>query len=422
MSFPIPRRRFLSLLTTTNMTTTTTTNTTSLPFTLSIPRHMRIGGGTSTKDLGPLLANNLNVKRPCIVTDPFQVTSAGAVQRIGDGLKSYVESFGVFSEVDPDPTSASVDKCLQFIRNGRYDSIIALGGGSPMDTAKAAGVLAIHGGQMRDYKAPKQFDKPSLPLICIPTTAGTGSECTRFTIVTDSETQEKMLCVGLAFLPTAAIVDYELTMTMPYRLTADTGIDAFCHAMESIVSKRANTFSTTVGLKAIERIANNLRLACEQPTSSKAREEMMLAATEAGLAFSNASVTLIHGMSRPIGALYHVPHGLSNAMLAPQVTEFSIPGAVDRYALVAKAAGFASFTDGVEDAAQKMISGLNSLTKDLKVPSLSSWKGLNKPIFESMVDRMARDALASGSPNNNPIVPTHDQITTLYRKIFNDGG
>ena len=171
-----------------------------------------------------------------------------------------------------------------------------------------------------------------LPIIAIPTTAGTGSEATKVAVITDTETNEKMLCMGLGLMPVAALVDFELTLTMPYRLTADTGLDSLCHALEAYVSRKANPFTDSVALTAMRTIYQNIRTACEDPENRSAREAMMLAATQGGIAFSNASVTLIHGMSRPMGAMFHIPHGLSNAMLLPAVTAWSVDENQDRYA------------------------------------------------------------------------------------------
>src|SRR5690606_37214444 len=178
-------------------------------------------------------------------------------------------------------------------RAGDFDCVVALGGGSSRDTAKAVAVLAEHGGIMRDYKVPRQVDS-GLPIIAIPTTAGTGSEATRVAVITDTETHEKMLCMGLGLMPVAALVDFELTMTMPYRLTADTGIDSLCHALEAYVSRRANPFTDSIALTAMLAIYQNIRTACAEPDNRAAREAMMLAATQGGIAFANASVTLIH--------------------------------------------------------------------------------------------------------------------------------
>ena len=188
-------------------------------------------------------------------------------------------------------------------------------------------ILAAGGGKMRDYKVPFAADKGALPVIAIPTTAGTGSECTRFTVITDTERDEKMLIAGLGALPLAAIVDYELTYSVPARTTADTGVDSLTHALEAYVSKRANPFSDALAVSAMALIGQHIRTAYAEPRNAAAREGMMIGATQAGLAFSNASVALVHGMSRPIGAHFHVPHGLSNAMLLPAVTRFSVGAA-----------------------------------------------------------------------------------------------
>ena len=222
---------------------------------------------------------------------------------------------------------------------------------------------------MRDYKAPVAADNGALPIIAIPTTAGTGSECTRFTVITDTERDEKMLIAGLGALPLAAIVDYELTYTVPPRTTADTGVDSFTHALEAYVSKRANPFSDALALSAMELIGKHIRTAYAEPRNAAAREGMMLGATQAGLAFSNSSVALVHGMSRPIGAHFHVPHGLSNAMLLPAITRFSVPGAEARYAEAARRVGFAAPGDADGVAAAKLVTGLEALNKELSVPT-----------------------------------------------------
>src|SRR6185312_9782945 len=239
----------------------------------------------------------------------------------------------------PDPTSEVVETGVGLLASGGFDCLVALGGGSPMDTAKAMAVLAAGGGHIRDYKVPNLADRAALPVICIPTTAGTGAEATRFCVITDTANDEKMLIAGLGCLPVAAIVDFELTLTAPFRLTADTGIDALTHAIEAYVSRRANPLSDMYALAAMRTIHAHLRTACFEPADRAAREAMMLGATQAGLAFSNASVCLVHGMSRPIGAFFHVPHGLSNAMLLPAITQFSAEAAIRRYADCARAGG-----------------------------------------------------------------------------------
>jgi len=270
---------------------------------------------------------------------------------------------------------------------------------------------------MRDWKVPAAADMAALPIIAIPTTAGTGSEVTRFTVVTDTERNEKMLIAGLAALPAAAIVDHTLTHSVPPRTTADTGIDSLTHALEAYVSKRANPYSDAMALRAMALIARNLRTAYADPRNEAAREAMMLGATLAGLAFSNSSVALVHGMSRPIGAHFHVAHGLSNAMLLPTVTRFSLNAALARYAEAARAMGVARAEDDDAAAGARLIVELDALNRDLAVPSPRSY-GLDERRWNDLLPLMADQALASGSPANNPRVPTKEEIIALYREAW----
>jgi len=385
----------------------------------ALPRSLVVGGGC-VKQLGKVL-QSFQLSRPLIVTDGFLASSqSGALDRVHSALDASKVAHATFTDTIPEPTVSSVDRCVQRLASGSFDSIIALGGGSPMDTAKAAAVLHTHKGTMRDYKAPFIMDLPTLPIVAIPTTAGTGSEATKFTIVTDEAKDEKMLCIGNAYLPVAAVVDYEFSLTKPFRLTADTGIDAMCHAMEAYVSRKNNPVADTFALQALTAIGKSLRTACFEGSNHAARESMMLASTQAGMAFSNSSVTLIHGMSRCIGANFHVPHGLSNAMLAPLVTKFSVPGAVDRYADVSRALGFCDASASNEEAAGVLPGALDRLTDELKVPTLQEF-GVKEEDFRRLVPSMALDALASGSPNNNPIIPEASQVENLYNEIWDAG-
>ncbi|MDP4022792.1 iron-containing alcohol dehydrogenase [Methylobacterium sp. NEAU 140] len=381
---------------------------------IALPRLMRVGAGASR--LLPEVLGQLGLSRPFIVTDPY-LAGTGQAAGLAERLAAAGITAEVFSDTVPDPTVASVDAALAALRAGQHDCVVGFGGGSPMDTAKAVAVLAAHGGPMQRYKAPHNQDAPGLPIVAIPTTAGTGSEATRFTIVTDAATDEKMLCIGLAYLPVAALVDYELTLTKPKRLTADTGIDALTHAIEAYVSRRSNLFSDGLALQAMKLIAPNLRRVWTDPGDRAAREAMMLGATQAGIAFSNASVALVHGMSRPIGAHFHVAHGLSNAMLLPAVTAFSTPAATGRYAACARAMGVAR--DGEDDraAAAALVRELEALNDDLDVPSPRDY-GLDAARWEALIPTMAAQALASGSPGNNPLVPGAAEIEALYRRVW----
>ncbi len=380
---------------------------------INLPRILRVGAGASRELVATL--NELGLKRPLLVTDAFMVQQ-GYCARLQQQLEVAGMPHGLFDNCVADPTTDSLDEARAVLREGDYDAVVALGGGSSMDTAKAVAVMASRDGQMRDYKVPHKIDS-GLPIVAIPTTAGTGSEVTRVAIITDSESREKMLCMGLGLMPVAALVDYELTLTMPYRLTADTGIDSLCHALEAYVSRKANPFTDSIALTAMGSIYSNIRTACEQPDDRPAREAMMLAATQGGIAFANASVTLIHGMSRPIGALYHVPHGLSNAMLLPEVTAWSVPGAPERYALCARHMGMAEPVDSDSVALDKLVAALRQLNVDLSVPSPKDY-GIDEDSWFGSLELMAGQALASGSPDNNPLIPTANDISKLYRRVW----
>lgn len=381
---------------------------------IALPRIVRIGGN-SFEEI-PAVLDQCGLSRPFIVTDAF-LAAQGLVQRLVDLLDRAGMQAAVFADTVPDPTVAVVEAAVKRLAEGDHDCVIGLGGGSPIDTAKAVAVLGRERRPFAAMKAPAQTDTPGLPIIAVPTTAGTGSEATRFTIVTDEATSEKMLCAGLAFLPTIAIVDFELTMTKPRRLTADTGIDSLTHAIEAYVSKRANAFSDAMALSAMRLIAANLRRACDVPDDRAAREAMMVGAHHAGIAFSNASVALVHGMSRPIGAFFHVPHGLSNAMLLPAVTAFSAPAAMDRYAACAVAMGLAPAGTGAAEGVRLLLDELRALNADLEVPTPRQW-GIDADRYHGLAETMAEQALASGSPGNNPRIPTAEEIVELYRQAW----
>lgn len=382
--------------------------------TIALPRAMRVGGG-ALAEAGDALFQ-LGLQHPVIITDRF-LQNSGIVERLQKILFQKGITARVFADTVPDPTSDCIDAAVKFIEDGERDCVIGFGGGSPIDTAKAAAALAIRGGAMRDLKVPHREDRPRLPIVAIPTTAGTGSEATQFTIVTDGETNEKMLCAGLAYLPTLAIVDYELTLTMPRRLTADTGIDALTHAIEAYVSKKANPFADSMALSAMRLIWNSLRQAFHEPANKAAREGMMLGAMQAGMAFSNASVCLVHGMSRPVGAHFHVAHGLSNAMLLPAVTAWSVQGATSRYADCARMMNIADAAASDPVAADNMVEALRSLNAELKVPNPQAY-GLDEHRWNDLLPLMAEQALASGSPGNNPRVPDAKQIVQIYHEIW----
>ena len=381
---------------------------------ITVPRLIQIGGGALAEL--PVLLARLGLAQPLVVTDPY-IARSGILDRATTLLDRAQIPWSVFSDTVADPTTEVIDAGVALLASGDFDSLLALGGGSSIDTAKGMSVLHANGGRMRDWKVPNEIPRAGPPVVAIPTTAGTGSEVTRFTVVTDTETDEKMLIAGLACCPSAAIVDYELTLSMPLRLTADTGIDSLTHAIEAYVSRRASPFTDGLAKNAMGLIARHIRTACAEPGNRAAREAMMLGAMTAGMAFSNASVALVHGMSRPVGAFFHVPHGLSNAMLLPEITAFSAPAALERYADCARAMGIAEEGEGSQGAVARLLDELRRLNAELQVPSPKDY-GIDRTRYDELLPVMAEQALASGSPQNNPRVPTTDEIIELYRRVY----
>jgi alcohol dehydrogenase class IV len=406
----------------------------SLPITnIAAPRLLLVGGG-AVQQVAEVLGK-FGLARPLVVSDPTMV-STGLIRRCLDPLSAAGIDAAVFSDTIPEPTDTVVVAGVERLAAGSYDCLIGFGGGSPIDTAKAMAILAggspgtnssnadgspnrarFGSAKMREFKVPVQADRAALPIIAIPTTAGTGTECTRFTVITDAERDEKMLIAGLGALPLASIVDYELTFTVPARTTADTGVDSLTHALEAYVSRRANPYSDALALAAMELIGRHIRTAYHEPRNAAAREGMMLGATQAGLAFSNSSVALVHGMSRPIGAHFHVPHGLSNAMLLPAITRFSVDAAPARYAEAARRIGFAEASDADAAATSKLTQGLAALNRELDVPTPEAY-GIDPAVWQAKLPLMAEQALASGSPANNPRVPAAAEIVALYGEVW----
>jgi alcohol dehydrogenase len=379
-----------------------------------LPKILQIGADASREIVA--VVSSMGLKQPLIVSDQTML-KLGYVDTVKNDLLSANIVCSVYTDTVPEPTIASILAGVAQAKHEKVDSIIAIGGGSPIDSAKAIGILAKYGGEMQDYRFPRLVHEAGIPLIAIPTTAGTGSEMTKFTIITNEKTDEKMLCVGNGFMPLAALVDYKLTLSLPPRTTADTGIDAMTHAIEAYVSRKANPYSDTQALSALRLIAPNLVKVFKDGRDECAREAMMLGSTLAGCAFSNASVALVHGMSRPIGAFFHVPHGLSNAMLLPKVTEYSIDSAPQRYAHCARAMLIANENDSDTQANQNLLGFLRELNVTLQVPSPKDF-GISRDKYFALAPTMAEQALASGSPNNNPVVPSIEEMVKIYHQIW----
>ena len=332
-------------------------------------------------------------------------------------LRSKGVACDVFSDIPGEPTDRMVRACVTAYLNGGCDYMIAVGGGSPMDLMKAAAVLLKYpGAALRDFMG-KVIPGPFVPMAAIPTTAGTGSEATMFTVITDTETEVKMLLKGPELIPDVAVVDPAFSVSAPQNITANTGLDALTHAVESYTSRLSQPLTDTLALSAVKRIMAYLPRAWRDGADLTAREQMALAALEAGVCITNASVTLVHGMSRPIGALFHVPHGLSNAMLLPTCLEFALPGALSRFADLGRVIGAASAHQSDEEAAAAFLTAVKQLCIICQVPTPAQY-GITKQDFFAQIDKMAADAVASGSPGNTAREVTEADCAALYRKLY----
>ncbi|HGE7612914.1 alcohol dehydrogenase [Bacillus thuringiensis] len=357
-------------------------------------------------------------KRAFIVTDII-MEKLGYVEKCIKQLNKKSITVSTYNKVDAEPTNIHVLEALSLCKEEKCDFIIGIGGGSCIDAAKAVAVLYTNGGEVEDYvQKDIEIENNPLPLIAIPTTSGTGSEVTSVAVITNKKTDVKMMMKHPSFIPKVAIIDPVLTSSLPPQITAATGIDALCHAIEAYISKVSQPLTDVLALSAIESIMKYLRIAYEDGRNMEAREAMMIASLQAGIAFSNASVTLVHGMSRPVGALFHVPHGISNAILLPTVLEFTKTSAMKRLAKIGRSLNKDLYSNSDEEVADYTLGEIKKLCFDLRIPNLKEY-GIDEIEFENAISKMASDAIESGSPANNPRVPSYDEIKELYRECFN---
>lgn len=387
-------------------------NNNSLTF--SIPPTIITGAGAS-ENAGEQ-AKRLGATKALIVTDPG-IAKLGYAADITNNLNDSGISSSTFSDVTPDPTLQNVTDGLQQYVDESCDLIVSIGGGSSIDCGKGIAMKLTNQGEFSDYMGVDRIPNPGIPHIAIPTTAGTGSEVTKVTVITDTERNVKMMLSSPCLLASVALVDPLLSLTTPPHLTAAVGVDALTHAIEAYISKRAQPLTDVLAIEAIRLISGSLRQAWADGDNIPARTDMMLGATIAGMAFSNSSVALVHGMSRPIGAYFHIHHGLSNAVLLLDVMEFSVVGAPERFADIAQAMG--EMTDGLSlmQQADAAISAVERLINDIQLPRLGEI-GIDEAKFEAVIDQMALDAIESGSPANNPRQASQEEIVSLYKKCF----
>ncbi|MDR1298835.1 MAG: iron-containing alcohol dehydrogenase [Oscillospiraceae bacterium] len=325
------------------------------------------------------------------------------------GFLSSLENAGtrvhVFDGITGEPTGDMVELGAGEYRRCGADFLIGFGGGSPIDAMKAIAAVPRLNGEIAAM--PKTA--------AIPTTAGTGSEVTKFAVITDSATDTKMLLKDELLIPDLAVVDPACTVSSPSSVTASAALDALTHAAEAYTSRKAQPLTDTLALSAVRRIFTYLPKAYQNGCDLSARHELSLAALEAGMCINNSSVTLVHGMSRPIGALFHVPHGVSNAMLLPACMAFAADGAYGRFAALGRTIGLTGDNDAAVSRA--FAAALQTLCADCGIPSLESF-GVPKEIFFTKIDKMSDDALASGSPANTVKTVTKGDILALYRSLW----
>lgn len=378
----------------------------------AIPSHILIGkdalssAGTYLKSYG---------NRACIVTGKH-VGKSPMMDKLKKTLEKENIAYYVFDGITGEPTDKMIEEGLAAYRSANCQFVIGIGGGSPLDSAKAIAAMAVNEGKIADYNG-KEITGKVPAIVAIPTTSGTGSEATKFTIITDQEKDIKMLLKGDCLVPDLAIVEPDFTMDMPKSVTAATGLDALTHAVEAYTSRKAFSMTDIYAVSAVKRIMKYLPMAYQNGYDAVAREEMSLAALEAGICINNSSVTIVHGMSRPIGALFHVPHGMSNAMLLKECLGFALDGAYDRFADLARAIGAATEGDSDEFAAKALLVEIEKLCKICEIPTLREY-GIKEEDFMPVVEKMAEDAIASGSPGNTRKTVTKEDCVAIYHRIY----
>ena len=361
------------------------------------------------------LANIAFGNKALIVTDPMMV-QLGNVKYIEEKLISKNIEYVIYSNVVGEPTDIMIMNGVETYLKNKCDFLIAIGGGSPIDSMKAIGTIITNGGHINDY-IHKEITEPLPPMVAVPTTAGTGSEATQFTIITNTEKNIKMLLKGKVLIPDLAIVDPRFSMTAPKFVTSPTGLDALCHAIESYSSRKAQPLSQTFSVSALKRIFKYLPIAYQDGSNIEAREQMSIAALEAGIAFNNSSVTIIHGMSRPIGALYHIAHGLSNAVLLSDCLQFATQGHYDVFGKLSRELGMATKEDDDQKATENLLDEINHLVSICEVPTLQQLK-VDKDDFIHNIDKMANDAIDSGSPANTLRECSVEDLKQIYLKVI----
>ena len=355
--------------------------------------------GPGAREVLPKEISRLGLHKAFVATDK-DLIKFGVADKVLKVLEAAKIPYEIFSEIKPNPTVSNVKAGVEAFASSGADFILAIGGGSSMDTAKAIGIITNN---------PEFSDVVSLP-----TTAVTAAEVTINYVITDEKNQKKMVCVDPNDIPSIAIVDAELMYTLPKSLTAATGLDALTHAIEGLITKGAWEMSDMFEIKAIEMINRYLVTAVEEPSNAEARNGMAVAQYIAGMAFSNVGLGVVHGMAHPLGAIFDIPHGVANALLLPIIMEFNAPAALDKYVEIAKAMNVYSTDMTKEKAAEAAVEAVKTLSLRVNIPQHLSDLGIQ----ESDLDRLATAAFADVCTPGNPREVTKEIILDLYKKAL----
>ncbi len=371
--------------------------------------------GPGAREVLPEVIERLGGKKALVVTDKGLI-KFGVAKLVTDVLDKAGIAYTIFSEVKPNPTVTNVKDGIAAFEAAEADFIIAIGGGSSMDTAKAVGIV-VKNPEFSDIVslegcAPTK--NKSVPIIAMPTTAGTAAETTINYVIIDEDKQKKMVCVDPNDIPAVAIIDAELMYSLPRGLTAATGMDALTHAIEGYITKAAWEMSDMFEIEAVRMIARYLPVAVEEPSNPVGRNGMAVAQYIAGMAFSNVGLGLVHGMAHPMGSLFDIPHGVANALLLPTIMEFNMPKCLDKYPQIAEAMGVDIKGLTREEASQAAVDSVRALAVKVGIPQHLSELGIS----EKDIPALAEQALADVCTPGNPREVTLDEIKALYKSVL----
>lgn len=376
-----------------------------------IPTVNLMGAG-AVSDIGKQ-SKILGGSKALVVTDKHLI-AAGIVEKVTTLLEQSNIDFVIYDQVKPNPTVKNVDEGVAIYKNGNCDIIIAVGGGSPIDCAKGVGLLITNGGLIKDYEGLDMSEKAMPPLIAVNTTAGTGSEMTRFTIITDTDRHIKMAIVDWHVTPTVSINDPELMVSMPTALTASTGMDALTHSVEAYLSTIATPVTDSAALKSIELISQYLRMAVANGENMEAREKMAYAEFLGGMAFNNASLGYVHAMAHQLGGFYDLPHGVCNAILLPHVARFNMIACPERFVDIAIAMGENVEGLSIMDAADKALEAIQRLSSDIGIPSGLEGLGVKEEDMPILTENAMKDACSATNPRH----ATKEEIIQIFKNAM----